>query len=447
MVSTTGVELAFGNAFGIGSVAEDDGFRFVRAPGRVNLLGEHTDYSEGFVFPCAIDLDVVIGFRPRQDRLVRLYSADYDEVVEFSLDRIEYDAEHRWSNYFRGVASVLLRHDIIGGRGGTLRGMDAAVKGDVPEGAGLSSSAALEVASALALLEAAGIEVRRASGGGGESPSRIELARLCQEAENDFVGVKCGIMDQMISLLGQAGSALFLDCRTGAYELVPLPLKGLKLVICDTGVRRGLLQSEYNRRREECEAGVRLIGEILQKRAGLAPYPEPGVGVAPGHGTRRVIRTLRDVSRAEFEYVKGELPPVIAKRCAHVIGENERVLKGVGALRSGRAEEFGILMNESHESLRELYEVSCEALDTMVGRARRIPGVLGARMTGAGFGGCTVNLVREESVSRFLEEVIPQGQHRTEDEHELRDSAFSRVPRALVVEVAEGAGPLDAAGA
>lgn len=441
-VSTTGVELAFRNTFGIGSTAEDDGLRFVRAPGRVNLLGEHTDYSEGFVFPCAIDLDVVIGFRPRQDRLVRLYSADYDEVVEFSLDRIEYDAEHRWSNYFRGVASVLLKHDIIGRCGGTLRGMDAAVKGDVPEGAGLSSSAALEVASALALLGAAGIEVRRASAGA--SPSPVELARLCQEAENDFVGVKCGIMDQMISVLGQVGSALFLDCRTGAYELVPLPLKGLKLVMCDTGVRRGLLQSEYNRRREECEAGVRLIGEILQERAGLAPHPEPGVGAAPDHGTRRGIQTLRDVSRAEFEDIKEKLPPVIAKRCAHVIGENERVLKGVDALRNGRAEEFGALMNESHESLRDLYEVSCEALDTMVERARAIPGVLGARMTGAGFGGCTVNLVREESVSQFLAEVIPQGQHRAKDKHEFGDSAFSHVPRAFVVEVAGGAGPLNA---
>ncbi len=379
------VLLAFGEVFEGGAA----GILFVRAPGRVNLLGEHTDYTGGLVLPIALDLDVVIGFRPREDSTVRLYSVNHGQLVEFATDDEEYDPQDVWSNYFRGVSWVMAKNRIAERSGRRLRGLDAAVKGDVPEGAGLGSSAAFSVASAMALLAAAG--VLPADGSDGWAVSRLEIARLCQEAENEFVGVRCGIMDQVASLLGRCGSAVFLDCRSMECEVEPLPFDGARLVICDTGVRRGLARSEYNRRREECEAGARAIRNLTGRES---------------------IRTLRDVRRDEFERVGGFLPNAVARRCAHVMGENERVTRGVRALRRGDVEEFGLLMNESHESLRDLYEVSCEALDAMVESARAIEGVLGSRMTGGGFGGCTISLVRKEALPAFMAEVVPRYQAR-----------------------------------
>ncbi|NPV51958.1 MAG: galactokinase [Firmicutes bacterium] len=337
------------------------GVRIARAPGRVNLIGEHTDYNDGYVLPVAIDRQIVVAAKPRPDRLIRLYSLDYDVQVEFGLDRIEYDSENRWSNYFRGVLKML--ED----RGIQLKGMNALVAGDVPQGAGLSSSAAFEVASCYAAQLVSGFPM-----------DAIEMALLCQRAENEFVGVNCGIMDQFASRLARKGHALFLDCRTRAWEQVPIPARGVKIVICDSGVRRGLVDSEYNNRRRECEAGVAHLERFL-----------------PG------IAALRDVSVEEFERYGGGLPPVVRKRCAHVVYENARVERSVEALRSGDVGAFGRLMYESHESLRDLYEVSCPELDALVDIARGLRGVLGARMTGAGFGGCTVNLVGEDAVDGF----------------------------------------------
>ncbi|MEA4883711.1 MAG: galactokinase [Clostridia bacterium] len=374
--------------------------RVATAPGRVNLIGEHTDYSEGLVLPVAIDRNIAIAFRPRTDGLVRLYSVGCHEYSEFRLDPsapIERDPMHPWSNYFRGVAKALVGRecgissamgdayessssaDACGGegaRGWLFRGLEAAIMGDIPQGAGLSSSAALEVASAFALLSVAGMPEERLDQE--QTDIRRRIAVACQEAENNFVGVKCGIMDQLISVMGRASHAVFLDCRTLSYELAPLPLEeaGLVLVVCDTGVRRGLVTSEYNRRRAEVEEGAKLIAGALGSLE---------------------IRTLRDVSRVQFEQVRAVLPSVIARRCEHVISENERVRRGVEALHARNSAAFGALMYESHESLRDLYGVSCRQLDAAVEIARATPGVIGSRMTGGGFGGCTVNLVRREA--------------------------------------------------
>jgi len=337
-----------------------------RAPGRVNLIGEHTDYNDGFVLPVALEMSVYIAASGRDDRKVVLRSLDFDQTVEFSLDRIERDEEHPWSNYPRGVAYVLQEE------GYRLRGMNGVISGDVPQGAGLSSSAALELSSAMAFL---------AVSSDLQIPIPV-LAKLCQRAENQFVGVNCGIMDQFISAAGRRGHALFLDCRSLEYELIPLNLNGYRIAICNTMVKRELAGSEYNVRRSECEEGVR----IMQRR-----YPH--------------IKALRDLTSQMFERYADDLPPLIRRRCGYVIRENERVLKSIEALKAGDLRGFGELMNLSHEGLKEEYEVSCLELDTMVDLARGVDGVLGARMTGAGFGGCTVNLVSGDSVKSFISRV------------------------------------------
>ncbi|MHB0876024.1 MAG: galactokinase [Anaerolineae bacterium] len=329
-----------------------------RAPGRVNLIGEHTDYNDGFVLPIAIDRAVSLAAAGRDDGMVRLHSLDFGQEVSFSLADIAFDEEQRWSNYPRGVATVLQR------RGYTLRGMDAVVAGDVPIGAGLSSSAAIEVATAVAF---------RALGGFDLAPADMALA--AQEAENTFVGMNCGIMDQFISALGRRGHALMIDCRSLEHCAVPLP-GGCAVLVANTMKQRGLVDSEYNRRRSECEDGVRL----LQRRL-------------PG------IRALRDVSMAALELHAATLPPTVLRRCRHVVGEDARVLAAVKAMQQDDARTFGDMMVASHASLRDDYEVSCAELDFMVEAALGEEGVYGARMTGAGFGGCTVNLVATASVA------------------------------------------------
>jgi galactokinase len=344
----------------------------VRAPGRVNLIGEHTDYNDGYVLPVAIDRSVLLAASVRADRTVRLRALDFDAQVTFSLDDIHHAGRHRWSDYQRGVATVLQE------RGFRLPGVDAAFSSDVPIGAGLSSSAAVEVSAAVMWQTVAGLDV-----------SRPELALLCQRAENTFVGVNCGIMDQFISALGQEGTALFIDCRTLDHRPVSIP-EGFAVVIMDTAKQRGLTDSAYNTRRAECEEGVRLL------RAHL-----------PG------IEALRDVSVPDFEQYAGELPLNVRKRCRHVIGENQRVLDGIEALARGDATTFGRLMDESHRSLRDDYEVSCAELDAMVEAAWRAPGVVGARMTGAGFGGCAVALVRAEYTPSFTDQVAAAYQEAT----------------------------------
>ncbi len=333
--------------------------RWVTAPGRVNLIGEHTDYNEGFVLPAAIDRHVVLAIRPRADRTVNLFAADFDEGASFDLDDIQFDTRQRWSNYERGVAWALQN------AGHTLAGMDVALSSDVPVGSGLSSSAALEVATTCAFQVLCGLEI-----------DGVQRALLCQKAENEFVGMRCGIMDQYISALGQRDHALMIDCRSLGYELVPIPA-GVSIIVCDTKVQRGLVDSEYNTRRQECETGARLLG----------------------------VRALRDVTPDMFEKRAAELPETTRRRCRHVVYEDQRVLDSVAALRRGDLAAFGELMYRSHVSLRDDYQVSCKQLDIMVEAARRVDGVLGARMTGAGFGGCTVNLVKTEAAESFKRQV------------------------------------------
>lgn len=368
------------------------GVRIAHAPGRVNLIGEHTDYSEGFVLPLAIDKGVSIAFRPRADALVRLYSVDYHECSELAIDSlspIQPDPAHTWSDYFRGVASVLrsdeyclLRNDR------PLRGVDAVIMGDVPRGSGLSSSAALEVASALALLSASGVPHSQL--GMDAVDMRRQIAFACRKAENSFVGVGCGIMDQMASTLGRALHAVFIDCRSQAHELVPMPLEdaGLCLAVFDTGVKRELTASPYNLRRRQVEEGAKLIADALGN-------PE--------------IHTLRDVSHKQLDAVRTVLPTTIEKKCEYVVAENARVVDAVQALRKGDYSLLGELMYRSHEGLRDLYEVSCPELDAAVHSARATPGVLGARMTGAGFGGCTINLVMHQAVPALISRLSALG--------------------------------------
>ncbi len=347
---------------------------FVRAPGRVNLIGEHTDYNDGFVLPMAIDREIIAAFQPRSDRLVSLYSDNFSSSCRFSLDDIKYGEKESWANYVKGVI-FLLRE-----RGFKLSGMNMFLEGNISMGAGLSSSAAMEVVTALSLQLLNGFEWEP-----------IELIKLCQRAENEFVRVKCGIMDQFVSFLGERKKALFLDCRTLDYRLIPLPDEKLRIVICNTRVKRELAGSEYNKRRRECEKGVAYLKKNLPR-----------------------IEALRDVGREEWERYKDGLPGIIKKRCEHVIEENQRVLQSVTALEVGDLKRFGQLLNESHLSLRDKYEVSCPELDLMVTIAQGVEGVLGARMTGGGFGGCTVNLVEENRVAEFKRKVFQQYREKTE---------------------------------
>ena len=335
--------------------------RLFRAPGRVNLIGEHTDYNDGFVLPMAIDRETVVAARARPDRLVRLFSLNVDESFEFDLDNPGKPRRGLWLDYVEGVARALEA------RGVRLRGADLAVSSDVPVGSGLSSSAALEVSVGLALASVSESEV-----------DRVTLALAGQAAEHEYVGIKSGIMDQFIAALGRAGHALLIDCRSLEAEFIPFDTSQVTVVICDTRVKHELASSEYNTRRAECERGVEILRESL-----------------PG------IRALRDVSVAEFEQYEGRLPEVVKRRCRHVVTENERTLAAAAALSRGDMPEMGRLMDRSHRSLRDDYQVSGRELDLLVDIAGNVGGVVGARMTGGGFGGCTVNLVRRDALEEF----------------------------------------------
>ena len=344
----------------------------VRAPGRVNLIGEHTDYNDGFVLPADIDRAIWICAAPRNDRLVRAHSADFGQTTTFEIERITKDDRVPWSNYIRGVI------DQYNGRGDKVRGMDLAMSGDVPIASGLSSSAALEVAVAETCRILSGLSIDPAS-----------MALLCQAAEREFAGVKCGIMDQFVSTLGQENTALFLDCRDLSYELVPLEMQA-RIVICDSRKQRSLQTSEYNKRRAECEGAVRELHEVLGN-----------------------VQALRDVSPEQLEEHKARMPELWYRRARHVVTENQRVLSAVESLKAGAIEEFGRLMYQSHASLRDDYEVSCLELDILVELASAQAGTIGARMTGAGFGGCTVNLVESEAVPDFQASVAQKYRTRT----------------------------------
>ena len=336
----------------------------IRSPGRVNLIGEHTDYNSGFVLPVAIEKRIVVAAGKRNDGKLFLHTADFQKSVEITLSDIRFREKEFWSNYPAGVAAILQS------TGYTIGGANFCIRGDVPIGAGLSASAAMEVASALALSQLYNLSL-----------SPLDVARLACTAEGNFVGVQCGIMDQFISVFGKKGFALFLDCKSLEHSYVVYP-DGVTLVIFDTGLRRELALSSYNRREAECEDAVHLIAKHI---AGLS--------------------SLREVTPDKFRSVEGMLPLVSRKRARHVITENERVLQAVEALKQQDVDKFGKLMFESHKSLKEDYEVSCRELDAFVDIARESKGVFGARMTGAGFGGSAIALVKEKSVDAFVERV------------------------------------------
>jgi galactokinase len=342
----------------------------VRAPGRVNLIGEHTDYNDGFVFPAAIDRDVWIAASGRADRQVRVFALNFNQSSTFTLEGVQpaTDGRERWSNYLRAMAWVFHEEGL-----GT-RGMNCVILGDVPLGAGLSSSAAMLVAGGLAFAAGAGLDL-----------DPVRLALLAQRAEREFVGVNVGIMDQFISALGRKAHALLIDTRALTYEAVPLPKSGVSIVIADTNKKRGLVDSEYNTRRSECEQAVEILKRHLPS-----------------------IQALRDVSVEDFEKYADRLPEVTRKRARHVVTEDARTLESVQALKAGDIARFGALMNASHASLQEDYQVSGKELDALVAAARSVEGVVGSRMTGAGFGGCTVSLVADQAVEAFLREVPPR---------------------------------------
>jgi len=355
-----------------------------RAPGRVNLIGEHTDYNDGFVLPMAIDYDIRIAARARPDRTVRLYSVDLDKRDTFSLDSVHRVGEApTWADYVRGVADVLQRE------GYTLRGMDAAITGNVPRAAGLSSSAAMELAAITAFRLLGSLDL-----------DPVRAALLGQRAENEFVGMRCGIMDQFISSLGQADHALLIDCRSLQYERVPIPA-GVRIVVTDSAIRRGLVDSAYNERRAQCEQGARLMG----------------------------VKALRDVSVEMFEAHRDKLPALVARRCKHVVTEDQRTLDSVQALRRGDLTTFGKLMNESHISMRDDFEITTPEIDTLVEIQQNTPGCLGARMTGGGFGGCTVALAREEAAPALVGAIQTQYPART-----------GKTPQVYVCHATDGAG-------
>lgn len=333
----------------------------VRAPGRVNLIGEHTDYNEGYVLPLAIERAIRIALRPRADSLVRIHSLNYNESAEFDAAAPRHGAP-AWAEYIRGMAWVMQQDGL------PLRGWDGVLTGDIPRGAGLSSSAALEVAAGLAFAAAADL-----------TPAPARLAVLAQRAENEWVGVRCGIMDQMACAASKEGHALLLDCRTLDYEHLPLP-PGVCVAILDTATRRGLVDSAYNERRAACERAARALG----------------------------VRSLRDLTLEDFRARASALDEITLHRARHVVSENERVLQSVEALRRGDISALGCLLDASHTSLRDDFEVSSEALNTIVEIARRQPNCYGARITGAGFGGCAVALVETRAAERFARVVASQ---------------------------------------
>lgn len=345
----------------------------VRAPGRVNLIGEHTDYNDGFVFPIAIDRDIRIAARRRRDGEVHLHSVHFQADTVFPVDVLRKDPQHPWADYPKGVMAELAK------AGHSLLGWEGVVFGDVPLGAGLSSSAAFEVASAYTLCLLNEISLDPA-----------QEALLCQRAENRFVGVQCGIMDQFISALGKKDHALLIDCRDLSYRYVPLDGERGSVVVCNSGVQRGLVDSEYNTRRRQCEEGVQLLSQAI-----------------PG------IKALRDVSVKAFEAHEKLLPEIVRKRCRHVVAENQRVLDAVHALENGDMEKMGRLMDASHASLRDDFEVSRDELDILADLAHAFEGVLGARLTGAGFGGCTVNLVQCDAVEAFVRQITEAYRQKT----------------------------------
>lgn len=365
------------------------------APGRVNLIGEHTDYNGGHVFPCALTLGTYGLARKREDRTLRFYSVNFEKlgVVETSLDDLVPHKEASWTNYPKGVMWAFEK------RGYRLdHGLDILIWGNIPNGSGLSSSASLEVLTGVILKDIFGFD----------QVSMVDIALIGQDAENNFNGCNCGIMDQFASAMGKKDHAIFLDTNTLNYEYAPVVLEDAKIVITNSKVKHSLVDSAYNDRRNESETALRELQTEVE------------------------IQTLGDLTEEEFEMHKNAIQdPIRQKRAKHAVYENQRTIRAVEALKNNDVELFGKLMNASHQSLRDDYEVSCEEIDILVDLAQAMPGVLGSRITGGGFGGCTVSIVKNDTVDRFVEEIGKAYQEKVGHEAEF-----------YVVEIGDGAGRL-----
>lgn len=365
------------------------------APGRVNLIGEHTDYNGGHVFPCALTLGTYGLARKREDRTLRFYSVNFEKlgVVETSLDDLVPHKEASWTNYPKGVMWAFEK------RGYRLEhGLDILIWGNIPNGSGLSSSASLEVLTGVILKDIYGFD----------QVSMVDIALIGQDAENNFNGCNCGIMDQFASAMGKKDHAIFLDTNTLNYEYAPVVLEDAKIVITNSKVKHSLVDSAYNDRRNESETALRELQTEVE------------------------IQTLGDLTEEEFEMHKNAIQdPIRQKRAKHAVYENQRTIRAVEALKNNDVELFGKLMNASHQSLRDDYEVSCEEIDILVDLAQAMPGVLGSRITGGGFGGCTVSIVKNDTVDRFVEEIGKAYQEKVGHEAEF-----------YVVEIGDGAGRL-----
>ena len=348
--------------------AEGD-IRTYFAPGRVNLIGEHTDYNGGHVFPCALTLGTYAVARKRDDDKIRFYSANFESlgIIETSLDDFVPSKKAGWTNYPKGVMWAFAKRGHV-----MTSGLDMLIYGDIPNGSGLSSSASLEVLTGVVLKDLYNFE----------EVSMVDIALIGQDSENNFNGCNCGIMDQFASAMGKKGNAVFLDTSTLEYEYAPVALLDAKIVITNSKVKHSLVDSAYNDRRNECETALKELQEVID------------------------IKTLGDLTEEEFEANKDAIKSEIRqKRAKHAVYENQRTIKAVEALKNNDIETFGQLMNASHESLKNDYEVSCEEVDVLVELAQSIPGVLGSRITGGGFGGCTVSIVKNDVIDKFIEVV------------------------------------------
>ncbi len=366
------------------------------APGRVNLIGEHTDYNGGHVFPCALTLGTYAVVGKREDRKIRFYSENFDSlgVIETSLDDLVPKKEAEWTNYPKGVMWAFEK------RGYQLpHGLDIVLYGDIPNGSGLSSSASLEVLTGLIIKDIYGFD----------DVSMVEIALIGQDSENNFNGCNCGIMDQFASAMGKKDHAIFLDTNTLQYEYAPVVLEDAKIVIVNSKVKHSLVDSAYNDRRNECETALKELQEVTD------------------------IQTLGDLTEEEFETYKTAIKSEIRqKRAKHAVYENQRAIKAVAALKAGQITEFGQLMNASHVSLRDDYEVSCEEIDILVDLAWKTDGVIGSRITGGGFGGCTVSIVKNDAVDTFIETIGKAYEEKVGHKAEF-----------YVVDIGEGAGKLN----
>ena len=363
------------------------------APGRVNLIGEHTDYNGGHVFPCALTLGTYGIVRDREDRKLRFYSANFEKlgVIETSLDELVPDPKADWTNYPKGVMWAFEK------RGYRLtHGMDILIYGNIPNGSGLSSSASLEVLTGVILKDTFGFD----------QVSMVDIALIGQDSENNFNGCNCGIMDQFASAMGKKDHAIFLDTNTLRYEYAPVVLEDAKIVITNSKVKHSLVDSAYNDRRNECETALKELKEVVK------------------------IDSLGELTEEAYEAHKDAIKDAVRqKRAKHAVYENQRTIRAVEALKNQDVERFGKLMNASHESLRYDYEVSCEEIDILVDLAQAMPGVLGSRITGGGFGGCTVSIVKNEAVDSFISEIGKTYLEKVGHEAEF-----------YVVEIGDGAG-------